>query len=132
VNVTVAVGVIAIESVASVAVYTTACATVSVTVNVTTPLALDGPLAAEITELPLPCASVTVFPLTGLLFASSSVTVIVEVVVPFAVTDVGLALTVDVVPLTAPAVTVSVCVGLLVNPPVAAAVITGLAAFVSS
>jgi hypothetical protein len=65
-------------------------------VKVTTPLASDGPLAAEITELPLPAASVTVFPLTGLLTESSNVTVIVLVVVPSATTDGGLALTVDV------------------------------------
>lgn len=72
--------------------------------KVTTPVALDGPLAAEIVEVPLPCARVTVLPLTGLLFASKSVTVIVDVVELSAITDVGLALTVDSDALTAPAV----------------------------
>ena len=132
VNFTVACCVIGSESVASVAEYTTVCAVESVTVNVTTPVALDGPLAAEIVELPLPAASVTVFPLTGFPLASFSVTVIVDAVAPSATTVVGLALTVDVDALTAPVVIVSVCVGLLVTPPVAAAVITGLPACVSS
>jgi hypothetical protein len=66
-----------------------------------------------------------------LLFTSKSVTVTVEVVDPSAGTEVGLAVTVDTDALTVPAFTVSVCVGLLVTPPVAAAVITGLPAFVS-
>ena len=74
----------------------------AVTVKVTTPVALDGPLAAEIVDVPLPSAKVTVLPLTGLLFPSRSVTVIVEVVEPSATTDVGLAVTVDVVALTVP------------------------------
>jgi hypothetical protein len=100
-------------------------------VKVTTPAAVDEPLAAEIVELPLPAVSVTVLPLTGLLFTSKSVTVTVEVVDPSAGTEVGLAVTVDTDALTVPAFTVSVCVGLLVTPPVAAAVITGLPAFVS-
>jgi hypothetical protein len=77
-------------------------------VKVTTPVALDEPLAAEIVELPLPAVSVTVLPLTGLLFASIRVTVIVEVVVPSAITDVGFALTVDTNALTAPGTMVSV------------------------
>ena len=72
-----------------------ASATVFVTVNVTTPLAFDAPLAAEITELPPLFASVTVLPDTGFPFASFSVTVIVELVLPFAVTLDGLAATVD-------------------------------------
>ena len=72
----------------------TASATVSVTLKVTTPVALDEPLAAEIVELRRPGVNVTVLPLTGLLFASSSVTVTFEVVEPFAVTEVGLATTV--------------------------------------
>jgi len=50
----------------------------SVAVNVTTPLESDGPLAAEIEAWPVPCARVTVLPLTGLPPASSSVMVIVE------------------------------------------------------
>jgi hypothetical protein len=55
----------------------------------------------------------------------------VEVVAPSATTEAGLEFTVDVDALTTAAFTVSVCVGLLVTPPVAAAVITGLASFVS-
>ena len=86
----------------------TVSALVSLTVRVTTPLALDAPLAAEIVELPLPALSVTVLPLTGLLFASLRVTVMVEDVDPSATTEVGLALTVEVPELTAPGFTVSV------------------------
>src|ERR1019366_10326151 len=103
----------------------------SVTVKVTTPVELEGPLAAEIVELPAAWANVTILPLTGLRFASSRVTVIVEVVAPSATTEAGLEFTVDVDALAPAALTVSVCVGLLVTPPVAAAVITGLPAFVS-
>jgi hypothetical protein len=57
-------------------------------------------------------ASVTVFPDTGLLLASSRVTVMVEVVLPSAGTEVGEAATVDTDADTAPAVnvTVAVCV----------------------
>jgi hypothetical protein len=131
VNVTMAVSVMVTVSVESVAVYVTAWAFASVTVKVTTPFESDGPLAAEIVELPAPWASVTVLPVTGLLFASNRVTVIVEVVEPSAITEAGLGFTVDVEALTPAAFTVSVCVGLLVTPPVAAAVITGLPAFVS-
>jgi len=80
---------------------------VSFTVNVTTPPAFEAPLAAEIVELPVPCERVTVLPLTGLLFTSSRVTVIVEVVEPSAVTEVGFAVTVDFVPLTGPGVKVT-------------------------
>lgn len=86
----------------------TVSALVSLTVKVTTPLAFEAPLAAEIVELPVPCDRVTVLPLTGLLFASSSVTVMVEVVEPSATTEVGLALAVEVPELTAPGFTVSV------------------------
>src|SRR5579859_6301102 len=59
------------------------------------PVASEGPLAAEIVELPPLLASVTVLPETGLLWASRSVTVIVAVLVALAVTEVGLALTVE-------------------------------------
>ena len=79
-------------------------ATVSVTVKVTTPLTLEGPLAAEMIELLLFFASVTVLPLTGLLFPSLSVTVMVEVVEPSAATEVGLALTVELPAVGVPAV----------------------------
>jgi hypothetical protein len=85
-------------------------ATVSFTVNVTTPLAVEVPLAAEIVELPPLFASVTVLPLTKLLLASLSVTVMVEVVEPSATTDVGLALTVELAALAGPAVNVTVAV----------------------
>jgi len=60
---------------------------------------LDGPLAAEIVELPLPADKVTVLPLKRLLLPSFSVTVMVEVVEPLAATDAGLALTVELVAL---------------------------------
>ena len=69
------------------------------TVKVTTPLLLEGPLAAEIVELPLAAARDTVSPTTGLLLPSKSVTVIVEAVAPSAGTDVGLAVTVEFVAL---------------------------------
>src|SRR5437773_5359928 len=49
-------------------------------------------------------SSVTVLPATGLLFASFKVTVIVEMVEPFAVTDAGEAPTVDCAAVTAPEV----------------------------
>ena len=53
------------------------------------------PETVVIVEEPLPLASVTVLPETGWDCASSSVTVTVDVATPFAVTDVGEALTVD-------------------------------------
>jgi len=53
-------------------------------------------------------------PLTGLLFASNSVTVMVEVVEPSAVTEAGLALTVDALALTVPTVKVTAAVGVMV------------------
>ena len=49
-------------------------------------------------------------PLTGLLFASSKVTEMVDVDEPSAAIDVGLALTVDLAALTAPAVNVTCAV----------------------
>ena len=73
----------------------TCSATVLLTVNVTTPPASDGPLAAEIVEWPAPCASATVLPATGLLLPSLTVTVIVEVVLPSATTNDGDALTLE-------------------------------------
>jgi hypothetical protein len=62
-------------------------------------------------------ASVTVFPLTGLPLASRNVTVIVEAATPSAVTAPGLALTVETVAETAPAVnvTAAVCVTVMVS-----------------
>ena len=67
-------------------------ATVSVTVKVATPPVL---LTAVITELPVAALKLTVLPDTGLPAPSFSVTVIVEVLIPFAATDAGLALTVE-------------------------------------
>jgi hypothetical protein len=64
-------------------------------VKVTTPLVPEGPLAAEIVELPPLFAKVTVFPETGAPLPSLSVTVIVVLVTSSAVKDVALALTVD-------------------------------------
>jgi len=92
----------------------TVWAVVSLTVNVTTPLVLEAPLAAEIIELPVPAARVTVLPLTGLLLPSLSVTVIVEAVEPSATTDAGLAATVDFDALTTPSVKVTEAVGVTV------------------
>ena len=115
------------------------------TVKVTTPEPLEIPEAAEMLDEPDPAASVTVLPLTGLLFASFKVTVIVEVEVPSAVTLVGLAVTVDTEAETAPTVVAklllvpvielpSVAVTVLVDAAVALAVYTIVAtplAFVS-
>lgn len=77
------------------------------TVKVTTPLASETPLGAEIVELPLPAVRETALPLTRLLLASFKVTVIFEVVELSAGTEVGLAATVDVPALTAPGFTVN-------------------------
>ena len=83
-------------SVVSVAVKTGAPVVVDVTVKVTTPEPSEAPEAAEIVSVaPRLEARVTVLPETGLELASLSVTVIVEVVLPSATTEAGLALTVD-------------------------------------
>jgi hypothetical protein len=70
---------------------------VSVTLNVTCPLELvwqGEALQVMVEWVPVfPFRAIT-FPLTGLLFASLTVTVTVELDVPLAVTDVGLAVTV--------------------------------------
>ena len=92
----------------------TVSAFVSFTAKVTTPLAFDEPLAAEMVELPAPCARVTVLPLTGLLCASLIVTVIVEIVAPLAVTEVGLAVTVELLAVGVPAVNVTAAVCVMV------------------
>ena len=100
-------------SVVSVAVKTGAPAVVDLTVKVTTPEPSEAPEAAEIVSVaPRLEARVTVFPATGLELASLSVTVIVEVVLPSATTEAGLALTVDWAAVGVPAakVTVAVCV----------------------
>ena len=103
------------ESVVSVAVYVTVSAVVFVTVKVTTPAASDGPLAAEIDEEPV-WASETVLPARGFPKASVSVTVIVEVVLPSAGTELGLAATVDTEALTAAALTVMPALVPLIDP----------------
>ena len=59
----------------------------SLTVNVATPEPLVTPETVVIVEEPPPLASVTVLPATGFDCASLSVTVIVEVVAPSAVTE---------------------------------------------
>ena len=93
---TVAVWVIVIVSVESVAVKTGAPAVVDFTVKVTTPEPSEAPEAAEMVSVaPRLEASVTVLPETGLEFASLRVTVIVEVLTPSDSTEVGLATTVD-------------------------------------
>src|SRR3954468_5628280 len=86
--------VIAVPSVAT-AVYVTDCATVFVTVNAATPDPFDAALVGEISDDPPFCVSITVLPATGLLWASSKVTVIVEVAAPSAVTGLADATTVD-------------------------------------
>ena len=85
----------------------TAWAVVSVTEKVTTPDDDDVPLADPMLDEPPPWDNVTVLPATGLLLASSKVTVIVELDEPFAVTDVGLADTVEWLAETDPAVKVT-------------------------
>ena len=68
-------------------------------------------------ELPAPDVRLTVFPLTGCPEASLSVTVMVEVLVPFASTLLSDAVTVDVPAFTAPAVklTPAVCVTVILS-----------------
>ena len=102
----------------SVAVKTGAPTVVDVTVKVTTPEPSDTPDAAEMVSVaPRLEARVTVFPATGLELASFRVTVMVEVVVPSAVMEVGLATTVDWAAVGVPAanVTVAVCVIVIVS-----------------
>jgi hypothetical protein len=114
-NVTAAVWVTVIVSVVSVAVSVLVPAVVDRTVPVVCPLALVGAAGwTRVSVAPRDEASVTVFPLTGLLLVSRSVTVIVEVATPSAVTVVGLAATVDAVADTAPAVNVTAAVGVTV------------------
>jgi hypothetical protein len=84
-------------------------------VKVTTPLALETPEAAEMTELPVPVESVTVLPATGFEFESFRVTVTVEVAIPLSRMG-DVAVTVDVDAETAPLVKTTVAV----DPPVMA------------
>jgi hypothetical protein len=113
VNVTLAVCVTVIVSVVSVAVIVLAPAVLDRTVPVVCPLASVA--AAGCVTVPSVAARLTVFPLTGLLLASRNVTVIVDVARPSAVTDAGLAVTVDVVADTAPAVNVTLVVWMSVT-----------------
>jgi len=123
VKVTLAVWVRVNESELSVAVKTSVAAVVDFTVKVTTPEVLEVPEAAEIVGLPEPevFASVTVLPAIGFPLASFNVTVMVDGVLPSAVTEVGEALTVDCAALTAPAVSsttlLAACVPALVQYP---------------
>ena len=96
VKVTDAVWMIVMLSVVSVAVYVIGpSATVSFTVKVATPLALLTAEIIVITELPVAALKLTVLPGTGLPAPFFKVTVMVEVLMPSAGTDVGLALTVE-------------------------------------
>jgi hypothetical protein len=98
------------------------CATVELSVPVATPLAFVGPLGC-VSVFPEPVAdNDTVTPGIALPLASRAVTVIV-LTPPSALMVVGLALTDDCDALTAPAVTFTVAVCVIVTPP-AAAVIT--------
>ena len=94
-KVTDAVCVTVIESVVSVAVNVALPATVPFVVKVATPLPLVVPETVVIVFATPAEASVTVFPETGLEFASNKVTVIVDVAVLFATIDDVPAVTVD-------------------------------------
>jgi len=85
-----------IVSVVSVAVRVALPAKEDLAVNVTTPTELETPDAADKVSLaPRLEAKVTVFPGIAFEFASSKVTVIVEVAKPFAVIELGLATVVE-------------------------------------
>ena len=75
------------------------------TVKVATPLALETPEVGEMVSGGVPRleTSSTVLPWTAVPLASFKVTVIVEVVLPSAVTELGSAATVELAALTAPA-----------------------------
>ena len=83
-------------------------------------------------ELPPLGVSETVLPLTALFSASFSVTVIVDAATPSAVTEAGLALTVDVVAETAPGLTVKLLLVPVIPalPPIPVAVIVKFPVFV--
>jgi len=117
VNVTVAVAVTVTLSAVSVAVKTSAATVPDLTVNNAWPELSVVPWVVVMVGLPEPevWASVTVLPETGLLWASFNVTVIVEVVLPSATTDVGEADTADCAAVTAPAVNVTVAVAVIVT-----------------
>jgi hypothetical protein len=115
VKVTDAIWVSVTVSVVSVAVIVLVPAVVDTIVPVVWPFASVA--AAGCVSVPNVVARLTVLPLTGLLFASRKVTVIVEVATPSAVTLAGLAVTVDALAETAPAVNVTeaVCVTVIVS-----------------
>jgi hypothetical protein len=134
VKVTLAVWVMVRESLVSVAVKISPPAVVDLTVNVTTPEASLGPEAALMVGVPGPevLARLTFLLGTGLLLPSFKVTVIVEVVVPSAVTEAGEAATVDCAAVTAPGenvMPVLVTGDKLVMPAVAVAVNVIVSAF---
>jgi len=87
-------------SVLSTAVYTTVSAVASFTVKVTIPLEFEVPLGDDMVECPEPAARVTALLETELPLESLSVTLMVDVVIPSAAMDVGLAPTVDLEALT--------------------------------
>jgi preprotein translocase subunit YajC len=116
VNVTEAVWVSVMVSVASVAVSVLVPAVVDLTVPVVCPLTSVAAAGwATVSAAPREDANVTVFPLTGLPFPSRSVTVMVEVATPSAVTVAGLAVTVDAVADTVPTVNVTAAVWVIVT-----------------
>ena len=84
-------------------------------VKVAWPEALVVPETTVIVEEPAPWASVTVWPASRWAKASLAVTVIVELAVPFASTELGAAATVELVASTAPAVKETVAVWVTVT-----------------
>src|SRR3954454_3945041 len=116
-KVTDAVCVTTIPSVVSEAVYATVCAAVSETANVALPAASVVGERGVTTDDPVPAASATVLPATGLDWASRSVTVTVEKLEPSAATVAGEAATEDCAAVTAPArkLTAAVCVTVIVS-----------------
>jgi hypothetical protein len=108
VKVTAAVWVIVIVSVTSVAVIVLVPALVDRTVPVVCPFAsVTAAGWVSVSAAPREDVRLTVLPLTGLLFASRSVIVMVDVATPSAATAPGLAVTVDALAETAPAVNVT-------------------------
>ena len=104
-------GVVLSATLSPVAVKTDEPAVRDVTVKVTTPAASEGPEAAEMaSSVRRQETRETVLPVTGLLLASSRVTVTVVAADPSAGTVAGAAPTVEVPALTAPAVNVTVAV----------------------
>ncbi len=98
-----------------------------VTVAMNCPLAFVVPEAGVIVSVvPRFDNNVTLAPATKLLFTSRTVTVMVLVAVPFATTLVGLATTVELVALTAPAVNVTVAVEVTFTLPFTTALIVAV------